>query len=149
VRIVEGIGIGVLAMLLLLGLLFLRRVLIGRRGGTIEMSVRLSTMLPGRGWASGLARFNGDELRWFRIFSFSPRARRVLYRRGMVVERRRVPDGAERLAMPADWVIVRCLGHRGPIEIAMAAKTVTGFLSWVESAPPGLPEKPSRRSRAG
>ena len=62
-RIVEGIGIGVLILLAALALLFVRRVAISRRGGTIELGVRLSTMVPGRGWSAGLARFAGDDLR--------------------------------------------------------------------------------------
>jgi hypothetical protein len=137
VRIVEVIGIGVLMVLLALTVLFVRRGVIARRGGTIELSVRLSTMVPGRGWSAGLARLDGDELRWYRIFSFALRPRRVLSRRGLAVERRRSPDGPERLVLPSDWVVVRCVSHQAPVEIAMAAGTLTGFLSWVESAPPG------------
>lgn len=136
-RIVEGIGIVVLALLLLLGLLFLRRAVIARGGGTIELCVRVSTMVPGRGWAVGVGRFVGDELRWYRMFSLSVRPRRVLSRRSMSIERRRRPDERERLVLPADWTIVRCIAPSGPVEIAMAVRTVTGFLSWVESAPPG------------
>ena len=71
------------------------------------------------------------------MFSFAIRPRRVLSRRGLVVEQRRLPEGRERLALPADWVILRCLTHQAPIEIAMASSTVTGFLSWLEAAPPG------------
>jgi len=150
VRIVEAIGIGVLILLVALATLFFRRGFIARRGGTIELSVRLSTMVPGRGWAAGLARFAGDDLRWYRIFSFSFRPRRVLSRRGLAVERRRVPDGHEQLVLPGDWVIVRLISHRAPLEVAMAEPTLTGFLSWIEAGPPGgsRPDSPPRRSRA-
>jgi hypothetical protein len=137
VRIVEGIGIGVLILLAALALLFLRRVVIARQGGTIELGVRLSTMLPGRGWSAGLARFAGDDLRWYRIFSFWPGPRLVLSRRGLSVDRRRTPDPAELLVLPPDWVIVRCISRQSPVEIAMAERALTGFLSWVEAAPPG------------
>jgi hypothetical protein len=136
-RIFEGIGIGVLLVLLLLAALFFRRGIIARRGGTIELSLRLSSFVPGRGWSAGLGRFAGDELRWFRMFSFSWRPRRVLTRRGLAVEGRRAPDGPERLVLPADWVVVRCTGHQAPIEIAMAHTTLAGFMSWIEAAPPG------------
>jgi hypothetical protein len=150
VRIVEDIGIGVLAVLLVLGLLFVRRAVIARAGGTIEVGVRLTTLVAGRGWAAGLGRFVGDELRWYRMFSFSFRPRRTLSRRGLVVERRRVPDGPERLVLPSDWVVVRCLSHQAPTEIAMAERALTGFLSWVEGAPPGgsLPGPPRHRRAA-
>jgi hypothetical protein len=137
VEIVEVIGVGVLALLLALTALFVRRGIIARSGGTVELSLRLTTMVPGRGWSSGLARFAGDELRWYRIFSFALRPRRVLSRRGLAVERRRSPDGPERLVLPGDWVVVRCVSHQAPVEIAMPAGTLTGFLSWVEGARPG------------
>jgi hypothetical protein len=136
-RTLEWIGIGVAVLLLLLALVFFRRGFIIRGGGTIELSLRLSTFIPGRGWSSGLGRFAGDELRWFRMFSFSWRPRRVLTRRGLAVERRRDPEGPERLVLPADWVVVRCTGHQAPIEIAMARTTLAGFMSWIEAGPPG------------
>jgi hypothetical protein len=150
VEVVEIIGIAIFVVLFALCYLFVRRGIIARRGGTIELSLRLSTVVPGRGWSSGMGRFIGDELRWYRIFSFAFGPRRVLTRRGLVVERRRAPEGPERLVLPNDFVIVRCLSHQAPVEIAMAEGTLTGFLSWMESAAPGgsLPETPPRRSRA-
>lgn len=146
-RIVESIGIVVLALLAALALLFLRRVVIARQGGTIELGIRLTTMLPGRGWSAGLARYAGDDLRWYRIFSFWPGPRRVLSRRGLTVDRRRAPDPAERLVLPPDWVIVRCVIRQAPVEIAMAERALTGFLSWVEAAPSGDATPESRPYR--
>jgi hypothetical protein len=140
--IVEWIGIGVLALFVALVALFIRRALVTRSGGIIRLSVRVSTMLDGRGWSPGFARFVDDELRWYRMFSFAIRPKRVLFRNGLVVDRRRLPEGQEKLIMPADWVILRCTSHQAPVEIAMARSTVTGFLSWLEAAPPG--EAPPR-----
>lgn len=71
------------------------------------------------------------------MFSFALRPKRVLSRKGLAVERRRLPEGQERFSMPSDWVILRCTSHHAPVEIAMARSTVTGFLSWLEAAPPG------------
>lgn len=136
-EIVEGMGIGVAVILGALLILFVRRALVTRSGGIIRLSVRVSTMLDGRGWSPGFGRFAGDELRWYRMFSFALRPKRVLSRKGLAVERRRLPEGQERLSMPADWVILRCTSHHAPVEIAMARSTVTGFLSWLEAAPPG------------
>ncbi len=136
-RILEGIGIGVFALLLALALLFLRRGIIARGAGTIELSWRLTTMVSGRGWSPGIGRFVGDELRWYRMFSYSVRPRRVLSRRTLVVDSRRAPDGPERLALAPDWIVVRCVSDRALIDIAMAESTVTGFLSWIEAVPPG------------
>lgn len=136
-RVVEGIGIGVLVLLAVVVALFVRRALVVRLGGTIKLNLRLSTLVDGRGWSPGFARFTGDELRWYRLFSLAIRPRRVLARRGLAVESRRAPTGPERLALPPDWVILRCTSHHAPVEIAMRRSTVTGFLSWIEAGPPG------------
>jgi hypothetical protein len=137
VKILELIGIGVFALLLGLALLFLRRGFIARSVGTIEMSLRLNTVVPGRGWSPGIGRFMGDDLRWYRMFSFSPRPRRTLSRRALVIESRRVPDGPECLALASDWMIIRCVSDDTLVEIAMAESTLAGFLSWIEAVPPG------------
>ncbi len=151
-RIIEDIGIVLLAtlvfVLLCLSTLFARRAVIAHGGGTIELSIRLSTLVPGRGWAVGIGRFSGDELRWYRLFSFSLRPRRVLSRRSLTVERRRLPDERERLVLPGDWTIIRCGSRHGVVEIAMAVRTLAGFLSWVEAAPPGAVADPPHWSAA-
>jgi hypothetical protein len=136
--ILKWIGIGALILLAAVAVLFVRRALVARAGGTIKLNLRLTTMLDGRGWSPGFGRFADDELRWYRMFSFAIRPRRVLSRRGLVVRGRRLPTGRERLALPADWVILRCDCDQVPVEIAMASSTVTGFLSWLEAAPPGV-----------
>ncbi|MCW2642552.1 MAG: putative secreted/rane protein [Dactylosporangium sp.] len=137
VKILEGIGIGVFALLFGLAVLFLRRGLIARSGGTIEMSWRMSSVMTGRGWSPGIGRFVGDDLRWYRVFSFSIRPRHALSRRSLVVESRRVPDGPECLVLAPDWMIVSCTSDDTLVEIAMAESTLTGFLSWIEAVPPG------------
>ncbi len=140
-EILEVFGLVILLVLLGLAVVFARRQIISRRGGTIDMNLRLSTFVPGRGWSAGLGRFVGEQLRWYRMFSFGFRPRRILRRGGLRVQDRRVPEGPERLAMPDGWVIVRCIGRDGPasveVELAMAESALTGFLSWIESAPPG------------
>jgi hypothetical protein len=136
-KIFEVVGLGVLIVLLSLVAVFIRREIISRAGGTIDMNMRLSTFVPERGWAPGLGRFVGDELRWYRVFSFGYRPRRVLARYGVVVEARRPPEGAERLAMPEGWVVVRCRCGGLPVELALAEPALSGFLSWLEAAPPG------------
>ncbi|WP_018729390.1 DUF2550 domain-containing protein [Salinispora oceanensis] len=136
--IVEGVGIGIAVVVGVLLALFVRRGLVTRSGGIIRLNVRTSTILDGRGWAPGFGRFVGDELRLYRMFSFALRPRRTLSRKGLAVERRRLPEGQERFSMPADWIILRCTSHHAPVEIAMARSTVTGFLSWLEAAPPGV-----------
>ncbi|HEY0696499.1 MAG TPA: DUF2550 domain-containing protein, partial [Micromonospora sp.] len=111
-RVLEWIGIGLLVLLTGLLILFIRRYLVTRSGGIIRLNVRVSTLLDGRGWSPGFGRFADDELRWYRMFSFAIRPKRVLHRKGLVVERRRLPEGQERFSMPADWVILRCISHQ-------------------------------------
>jgi hypothetical protein len=151
-RYVQAAGIVVLILLAGLVLIFVRREIIARRGGTIGMSMRLSTYVPGRGWAPGLGRFTGDELRWYRLFSLSPRPRRVLLRNNLTVLKRRPPEGPERLSMPDSWVVLHCSATRRSaysrrpateeVELALAESAVSGFLSWIESAPPRALSQP-------
>lgn len=138
--IVEWIAAGFLAALCLLAVLFARRELIAR-GGSIEVSLRLSTYVEGRGWSPGIGRFVGDELRWYRVFSLAIRPRRVIDRRVFSVQHRRRPHGAEERALPSNAIVLRCVSRpasrREPVDIAMAETTVTGFMSWLEASPPG------------
>ncbi|NUO55824.1 MAG: DUF2550 domain-containing protein [Hamadaea sp.] len=146
--ILKAIAVGLIVVFLLLATLFLRREWFARRGGTVEIYMRLGMMVEGRGWAPGFARFAGDELRWYRMFSFSPRPRRILRRRDLSLVGRRTPSSAEQVLVPAEWVVVRLLRPTRTVqpdplpddklvEIAMSPTVVTGFLSWYESAPPG------------
>jgi Protein of unknown function (DUF2550) len=138
-RILEVFGICATALLLGLVAIFFRRRLLMLGGGTIRLQVRVSTMVPGRGWSSGVGQFVGDELRFHRMFSFGFRPKRVLNRRLLTVECRRLPGGPERLTMPGHWVVLLCSTGPAHLEIAMAESTVTGFLSWLEAGPPGQP----------
>jgi hypothetical protein len=138
-RVLEVAGICVAALLALLFAIFFRRRLLMAGGGTIRLQVRISTMVLGRGWSTGLGQFVGDELRFHRMFSLAIRAKRVLDRRSLVVEERRLPAGPERLTIPGHWVVLRLANRGTQIEIAMAETTVTGFLSWLEAGPPRDP----------
>ncbi len=148
-QILELIGICFAALLLILFALFFRRRLLMAGGGTIRLQVRVTTMVPGRGWSAGLGRFVGDELQFHRMFSFGIRPKRVLDRRLLTVDQRRLPEGPERLTMPGDWIILACVSDTGRIEIAMAESTVTGFASWLEAGPPGQPGRLSPRRHGG
>jgi len=138
-QILEIFGICVGALLTLLFAIFLRLKLVMLGGGTIRLQVRVTTMVPGRGWSTGVGQFIGDELRFRRMFTFAIRPKRVLNRDTLTIEQQRLPAGPERLTMPGHWIILRCKSDAGEVEIAMAESTVTGFLSWLESAPPGQP----------
>jgi hypothetical protein len=139
-------GISIAVALLLLLALFVRRRLLMRGGGSITLQVRLTTVVRGRGWSAGIGVFVDDELRFYRMFSFAFRPKRVLTRQGLVVANRRHPEGPERMTMPGDWVILRCTSFQAPVEIAMRESTTTGFLSWLEAGPPGPPGSVTPRS---
>ena len=145
-RILEIAGICVVALFALLFVIFLRARLLMLGGGTIRLQVRISTLVTGRGWSTGIGRFAGDELRFHRMFSFAVRPKRVLNRRSMTVARRRLPEGPERLSMPGHWLILACRTGTSLIEIAMAESTVAGFSSWLEAGPPGQPGQVARRA---
>ena len=138
-RVLEIFGICLAALLALLFAIFFRRRLLMVGGGTIRLQVRVSTLVPGRGWSPGLGQFAGDELRFHRMFSLAIRPKRVLDRGSLVISERRAPEGPERLTMPPHWIILRCRSTAGELEIAMAESTGTGFLSWLEAGPPGQP----------
>jgi hypothetical protein len=86
-------------------------------------------------WAVGVAWYSGDTLLWYRALSLSVRPNRRLCRAEFRVDGRRRPTGAD-LSLPAESVILTCRTGAGPQELAMDSSTVTGFLSWIESAPP-------------
>lgn len=137
-RVLEWVAIGALVFAAVLALLFARRWWLARQGSSFEIYLRLSTLVAGRGWAPGCARLVGGQLKWYRMFSLSPRPRRVLQRRSLAVESRRSPEGSEWFSLADDWVILRCTSHHAPVELAMAPATLTAFMSWIEAAPPGV-----------
>ncbi|OKK06547.1 hypothetical protein AMK26_11115 [Streptomyces sp. CB03234] len=119
----------------------LRRRLIQRSGGTFDCSLRWNVPddgdVSGKGWVYGVARYSGDRIAWFRVFSYAPRPRRILERSGIEVLARRMPEGEEELALLSDSVVLGCLHHGRHVELAMSEDALTGFLAWLEAAPPG------------
>ena len=129
-------------LLLLLALLYgvtlvVRRRWISRHGGTFECSVRVRSVRTGRGWVLGVSRYSGDDLEWFRIFSLSVRPKLRLSRGDLEYVGRRDPEGAESYSLYSGHVIVTCETGDGPLEVAMSPDALTGFLAWLEAAPPG------------
>jgi hypothetical protein len=134
---VDGFA-ALLVLLLLYGLaLVARRRWISRNGGTFEFSVHVRPQGDSHGWVLGLGRYSGDLLEWFRIFSLAPRPRRVLDRADVSFTRRRSPVGSEAFALYAGHVIAVCHTASGDLEVAMSPEALTGFLAWLEAAPPG------------
>lgn len=139
--------------LLGLGAFAVRRRLIQRPGGTFDCSARLDVPpapvegqsvdaqsadeAGGKGWIFGIARYNNDAVEWFRVFSWAPRPRRVLQRSQIEVIERRTPEGQEELALLSGAVVLVCTHAGEPLELAMSEDALTGFLAWLEAAPPG------------
>ncbi|RKN40916.1 DUF2550 domain-containing protein [Streptomyces hoynatensis] len=141
----------ILALLVLAALLLLlvcglfgfglRRRLIQRSGGTFDCSARFQPpqagQSPGKGWLYGVARYNGDQVEWFRVFSYALRPRRALQRDRIQVRERRRPVGDEELALLPGAVVLSCRHEEWDVELAMSEDALTGFLAWLEAAPPG------------
>ena len=127
------------AVVLLLAVLAipLRREALRRCGGLFDCSLRTNRSRDGRGWMIGVGLYAGDAVAWYRMFSYSLRPKRVIIRRSLDVVARRAPTGIERGVLLAGSVIVECVDSHGPLELAMPEGALTGFLSWLESAPPG------------
>ena len=129
-------------VLLLLGLLYgvgliVRRRWISRDGGTFEFSVRVRSTRAGRGWVLGVGRYSGDVLEWFRIFSLALGPKMRFTRSELDYVGRREPERAESYSLYSGHVIVTCQTPSGPLEVAMSPAALTGFLAWLEAAPPG------------
>ncbi len=136
----------VLAVLLLL-LLAARRRWLSRQGGTFECSLRLDPARPGTGWVLGVARYHDGLLQWFRFFSYDWRPRKEFVRSGVRVLESRDPTALEAVSLYAEQRVVRfeVLGADDATEqwdLAMSPGSVTGLLSWLEAAPPGLNRLP-------
>ena len=128
----------VLGFVLVYGIaLIVRRRVLSRYGGTFELSHRVRTDKAGRGWVLGLGRYESQSLEWFRIFSLSPRPKRVWQRGDLTYIDRRQPGGVEQLSLYPDHVVITCTTRNGKVELALSPDSLMGFQSWLEAAPPG------------
>ncbi|MBA8795539.1 hypothetical protein FHX74_003175 [Friedmanniella endophytica] len=134
------IGFAALALLVL----GLRRRWLSRKGGTFECSLRLRAATGGGGWALGVARYSGEQLEWYRFFSYRFAPRKAFPRRDVRVLASRPPDPAEAVALYSGQQVVE-IEDRAEVparrwQLAMSGDSLTGLLSWLEAAPPGLPQ---------
>jgi len=130
-----AVAVLVLAVAGALVALVARRRYLGRGGGTIECAVRAGR---GASWRLGVGRYAGDELRWYRIFGLWPTAEIVLSRRDLEIVTRGEPTPEEYGVLGADAVIITCRSGDGCTDLAMSRAALTGFLAWLEAAPPGV-----------
>ena len=137
-----SVMVGALLGLVLVALAYLivRRLRLVRSGG-VHVSLRTRMDRPGKGWHVGVGRYQGDEFAWFRVLSLRSVPDRVIRRHGLEIADRRDPDSTEAYSMPIGARVIRFRHRKGAahpdVEIAMGPDALTGFLSWLESAPPG------------
>lgn len=127
-------------VILALVLLLARRVRLVRAGGVI-VALRTRIDNTGKGWHLGIARYHGDEFAWFRALSLKSGPNRIIHREALEIVDRRDPENAETPNMPVGSRVLQFRGAHGEldqeVEVAMGPDALTGFLSWLESAPPG------------
>jgi hypothetical protein len=134
---VDSAGV-LLFLVLLYGVcLVVRRRWLSRHGGTFEFSVRVRSARAGRGWVLGVGRYTDDSLEWFRIFSLVPWPRYSYRRSDLEYVGRRDAEGAEAYSLYSGHIVVTCRTPAGLLEVAMSPDALTGFLAWLEAAPPG------------
>lgn len=103
----------------LAALVMLRLVVLVRSRGCVPCRLRDGV----RGWRNGVVRYADGELHWMPLLGLRLRPRHAIARRGLRVSgRRRVGEL---------WA-VDC----GGVTLAMSEDALTGFLAWLESAPP-------------
>lgn len=136
----QAVGLVLLVGVLVIAALALRRFRLVRQGG-IDVALRSRFNAAGRGWHQGVGRYRGDDFAWFRIASLRSGPDRVFGREQLEIIERRGVTVPESYAMPVGSVVLRCRIGVGELELAMRRDTLTGFLSWLEAAPP--------RSRGG
>ncbi len=123
--------VGVLLVALVVTFLLRRRFLLSGLGA-VTMWLRPAGSSR---WSVGVAWYGDDVLLWYRALSLSVRPQQRLCRTHLVVEGRR-RAGRDDVSLPDDVVVLSCETSTGRQELAMDPSSVTGFLSWVESAPP-------------
>jgi hypothetical protein len=137
--ITEWVALSLVVVLLVpVAFLGFRRRWLSRQGGLFDCSLRLSTKTPGAGWVLGVARYSGDNLEWFRAFSMALRPRLIFPRSQARAGQQRDPDSIESVLLFDEQRILRLeLTDGASWELAMSVASLTGLLSWLESAPPG------------
>lgn len=132
------IAIGLLIVLVVIACWYGLRWFRMRRAGGVSVALRWRPDNVRAGWHLGIGRYEGEDFAWYRVWSLRSGPDRVFQREALEIADRRDPSGSESYAVPADATVLRFESDRQPaIEIAMGPGALTGFLSWLESAPPG------------
>lgn len=99
-------------------------------------AIPLALSAGGERWQYGIARYAGNELRWYRSLGLGTRPSRVFRRAELHVARHRPPTGDEQRFLPASAVVVECRVYGADIMLALGENAFTGFISWIEASSP-------------
>lgn len=120
-------------------LLYARRRWLTGQGGLFDCACRIVEGPAGSGWVLGLARYRGDELQWYRVFSLALRPSWTMRRELTAYAKQRSSDDVESVVLFDESRIVtlrdRATGQERTL--AMEPGAAMGLMSWLESAPPG------------
>jgi len=130
-----GVFIVVAAVLVATASIAARRTFI-ERGGSVDCGLRRG---PGARWQLGLAEYRPDELRWHPVFGVRLRPSKVFARHALRVITRRPAGPAEAARLGPGTVVVECDTGTDDdrVQLALSEDALTGFLAWLEAAPPG------------
>ena len=137
---VEFLAVLFVVICLAVAFIPMRRHLIRRGGGAFDCAVRFGPLPPtgdASGWSFAVGRYRDLTVELYRVFSYSPRPRTSLARRGFDVVGRRDTAGEENRTLLPGWTVLECSAAGAVVELAMSTESMMAFLTWVEAAPPG------------
>lgn len=132
-----GLVVLLLAALAPVVWLVARRRWLASSGWVFDCSLRAPATTPSPKWMLGVARLNGENMEWYRVFSASLRPKYTIRRGQVHVVMTRVLSPDERALLFDQERVALLRGGAGDIELAMAPDRMTALLSWLESSPPG------------
>jgi len=135
------LGLVVLSAIGFLFGMWARRRSLSSLGAVYDCALRLDTRTGNR-WVLGMARYRGDELLWYRVFSLSPLPQLQLSRNSTRWGSRRLPESEESMVLFVDHEVVTlhgrdARGQKRDYQMAMTSASATGLMSWLEASAPG------------
>lgn len=115
-------------------MLFVRRRWLSAQGTVFDCALRT----PRTDWVLGVSRYQGAQLLWYRVFSFSWKAKREFKQQQWAVISQRAATAAEERQIFANQQILtlenKLTGER--IELAADGTSLMGLTSWIEARMP-------------
>lgn len=141
-----GVEIGLVVLLVVaaigIALFIFRRRWLSAKGGVVECGLRRTSGIRGSSWTLGIGSYESDSFDWYRVFSLSIRPKVSLARGATRIVAHRELDALETMMLFDDHASleVESLDKDGAdvhYELSMSPAALTGFMSWLEAAPPG------------